>query len=44
MTIVRIRAVYESGSLRPLDPVDLQEGQQVESLPMSRRMIQFVML
>lgn len=30
MTIVHIRAVYEAGHLRPLDPVDLREGQHVE--------------
>jgi predicted DNA-binding antitoxin AbrB/MazE fold protein len=26
---LKIRAVYENGHLRPLDPIDLQEGQQV---------------
>lgn len=28
--MVSIRAVYRDGQLRPLDPVDLQEGQEVQ--------------
>jgi predicted DNA-binding antitoxin AbrB/MazE fold protein len=32
-----VRAVYHKGQLRPLDPVDLSEGQEVQLVILSER-------
>ena len=32
-----IRAVYENGLLRPIDPIDLSEGQQIQLMILSER-------
>jgi predicted DNA-binding antitoxin AbrB/MazE fold protein len=35
--MVSVRAIYEHGHLRLLDPVDLQEGQEIHVMIMSER-------
>ncbi len=35
--MVAVRAIYENGQLRLLDPVDLQEGQEIYVTIMSER-------
>jgi len=35
--MVAVRAIYENGQLRLLDPVDLSEGQEIRVMIMSER-------
>ena len=35
--MVAVRAIYEGGQLRLLDPVDLKEGQEIRVMIMSER-------